>query len=205
MLAHIHTGPTPPQPMGFLSFWRRFAWHLTKTTLLVSALSLVTMQDLRAQDVAENESGATGAVTADQAALGRRQAGETAVYIEAGGSPFSRAVVLSAEVMASERVAISGGWGASAYQFFSSSSGQGPRVQVHYLAGRGPHLFEVAIGATWDPWQWGQGNTNEYLRETSHIGYRRQSGTGGVVFRTGLNYMQHLHSLGLSASVGWAF
>ena len=179
-------------------------WRLAKTTLLLSALSLVSIQDLRAQDVAEEQSKAPQESTPDEPPSIRPEAGQVAFYGEVGASPISIGMVFNAEVMASERVAISGGWGASEYNYFTSAAGQGPRVQVHYLAGRGAHLFEVAIGATWDPWQWGQGNTNEYLRGTSHIGYRRQSGTGGVVFRTGLNFMQHLHSAGLSLSFGQA-
>jgi hypothetical protein len=177
-----------------------FVRRVLGTTLLLSSLSLAMSPQVRAQDVAEEESQSPEESTADTPPPVRREAGQVAIYIEGATMLLANGAVLSGEVILAEHVAISGGWGVSQYQFFTSGNDHGPRLQFHYLAGRGPRLFELAIGAAWAPWAW-----EPSVVPTSHIGYRWQPTTNGILFRAGVSFLQHIHSAGLSLSIGTAY
>ena len=134
-----------------------------------------------------------------------REAGQVAVYIEGATLVLINGLVFNGEVSLSKHLSISGGWGVSKARLVDRYSAQGPRLQIHYLAGGGAHLFELAIGGALSPWQHHFVIGGEQLVPTFHVGYRWQPPRGGVLFRGGISFPQHNNSGGLSLSLGKAF
>jgi hypothetical protein len=168
--------------------------------LLLVGLSLAVSPELLAQEAPEEESQSSEESTADPPPQIKRQAGQVAVYIEGATLGFLNGLVLNGEMSLSKHIAISGGWGASQAELVSTQFAHGPRFQIHYLAGGGTRLFELAAGVALAPWQ----NFSKQV-PTFHIGYRWQHPLKGVLFRAGISAPQHNNSGGLSLSLGKAF